>query len=106
MIHYKLIKSYLMLLKVKCDNIRIMGICVINIVPSQQEDPVWLHHLVRGFLCGVYMFSPCLHGFFPTSSPQPKDIQLVGLSQMVNINLLIGVNVSANALHQAADLSG
>lgn len=39
MIHYELIKSYLMLLKVKCDNIRIMGICVIKIVPSQQEDP-------------------------------------------------------------------
>lgn len=73
MIHYELIKSYLMLLKVKCDNIRIMGIWVINTVASQQKDPefdshtqlsVWGLHVLSVFAC---FFSD----FLPTTQRHP-----------------------------------
>lgn len=76
MIYYEIIKSYLMLLKVKCDNIGIMGICVINIVPSQQEDPefdstTWWGAFCVGFTCSLRV---CMVSFrLPPHNPKTSS---------------------------------
>lgn len=65
-----------------CCMIFVHGGVVVSMVLS-------FHHLAGGFLCGVYMFSTCLRGFYPSNS---ASSQYTVTGVINDSKVLIGVN--------------